>query len=241
MLKIKDININYLDYGNKDGKVLVLLHGWGQNTEMMDMLGKPFMEDYRIINIDLPGFGLSEEPAYSWDLNDYVEMLEEIFTKLKIKNPIIIGHSFGGRLAIKYASNHRVEKLVLLGAPFRPKKKVPFKTKVYKFLKKVPVLKRLEKWAKTKIGSRDYRAASEIMRGILVKTINEDLTEQAKLIKAPTLIIFGDKDTEVLVEEAYELEKLIKNSGVVVYPGCTHYAYLERINQTVAVLKEFFK
>lgn len=241
MLNIKDININYLDYGKKNGKVIVLLHGWGQNTEMMDMLGKPFMEEYRIINIDLPGFGKSEEPTYIWSLDDYVEMLDEIFKNLKIKKPILIGHSFGGRLSIKYASNHDVEKVVLLGSPFRPKKKVPFRTKIYKFLKKVPVLKKLEKWAKTKIGSRDYRNASEMMRGILVKTINEDLTENAKLIKAPVLIIFGDQDTEVPVDEARILEKLINNAGLVIYPGCTHYAYLERLNQTIAVLKEFFK
>ena len=99
----------------------------------------------------------------------------------------------------------------------------------------------MEKWAKTKLGSRDYRNASEVMRGVLVKAINEDLTENAKRIKAPVLIIFGDLDAEVPISEAMELEKLIKNAGLVTYPGCTHYAYLERLNQTIAVLKEFFK
>jgi len=241
MINIKNVNINYLDYGNEKGKTIVLLHGWGQNIEMMNMLGKPFAERYRIINIDLPGFGKSEEPKCVWDLNDYVEMLDELLKKLKIKKPILIGHSFGGRISIKYASDHEVEKVVLLGSPFRPSKREPFRTKVFKFLKKIPLLNKLEKWAKTKLGSRDYRNASEVMRGVLVKAINEDLTENAKRIKAPVLIIFGDLDAEVPISEAMELEKLIKNAGLVTYPGCTHYAYLERLNQTIAVLKEFFK
>lgn len=241
MINIKGVNVNYLDYGNENGKTIVLLHGWGQNIEMMDMLGKPFMKKYRIINIDLPGFGKSEEPKDIWALEDYVSMLKEILKKLNIEKPILIGHSFGGRISIKYAGTHEVEKVVLLGSPFRPSGKKSFKTKVLKFLKKVPVIKNLEGWAKTKLGSRDYKNASVVMRGVLVKAINEDLTEYAKNINAPVLIIFGDRDTEVPISEAQALEKLIKNAGLVTYEGCTHYAYLERLNQTIAVLKEFFK
>lgn len=241
MINIKGVSVNYLDYGNESGKTIVLLHGWGQNIEMMDMLGKPFMKKYRIINIDLPGFGKSEEPKDVWALEDYVSMLEELLKKLNIEKPILIGHSFGGRISIKYAGTHEVEKIVLLGSPFRPSGKKSFKTKVLKFLKKVPVIKNLEGWAKTKLGSRDYKNASTVMRGVLVKAINEDLSEYAKNINAPVLIIFGDRDTEVPISEAQVLEKLIKNAGLVTYEGCTHYAYLERLNQTVAVLKEFFK
>jgi len=241
MINIKGVNVNYLDYGKEKGKTIVLLHGWGQNIEMMDMLGKPFMDKYRVINIDLPGFGKSEEPKEVWNLDDYVEMIEALLTKLNVKKPIIIGHSFGGRLAIKYASNHDTEKVVLLGSPFRPTNKKNFKTKVLKALKKVPLLNKLERWAKKKLGSRDYRNASDIMRGVLVKAINEDLTENAKKIKAPVLIIFGDNDMEVPISEAKLLESIIPNAGLVTYEGCSHYAYLERLNQTIAVLKEFFK
>jgi len=241
MINIKGVNINYLDYGSEDGNTIVLLHGWGQNIQMMDMLGRPFLNDFRIINIDLPGFGKSEEPKEVWSLEDYVEMLEEILNKLNIKKPIIVGHSFGGRVAIKYAGSHDVLKVVLLGSPFRPSGKKSFKTKILKALKKVPIIKNLENWAKTKLGSRDYKNASVVMRGVLVKAINEDLTEYAKNIKVPVLIIFGDNDSEVPLSEAKALENIINNAGLVVYEGCTHYAYLERLNQTIKVLKEFFK
>lgn len=241
MIAIKGVEINYLDYGEKDKTAIVLLHGWGQNTEMMDMLGKPFHDNYRIINIDLPGFGKSLEPSIPWGINDYVIALEELLKKLKIKDAILIGHSFGGRIAIKYASRNKVKKLVLLGSPFRPNKKKSFKTTIFKILKKISFLKGLENWAKSKFGSRDYRAASEVMRGTLVKVVNENLTEDAKKIKAPTIILFGTLDSEVPLSEAEALEKLIPNAGLIVYEGGTHYAYLERLNQTIAILKEFFK
>ena len=77
------------------------------------------------------------------------------------------------------------------------------------------------------------------MRKILVEHVNLDIEEEVKKIDAPTLLLWGTMDTEVPVERAYELEKLIKDAGVVTYEGCTHYAYLERLEQTINVLKSF--
>ena len=108
-----DINgqyVNYLDYGNKKKDAIVLLHGWGQNIEMMQMLGEPFKNEYRIIIVDFPGFGLSPEPKRVMDVNDYTILIEELLKKLKVKNPILIGHSFGGRVSVKYASRNDVKK-----------------------------------------------------------------------------------------------------------------------------------
>ena len=78
-----------------------------------------------------------------------------------------------------------------------------------------------------------------MMRKVLVSTVNLDLTEDVKKIKCPTLIIWGSLDEAVPLEAAYELEKLIKDSGVVVYEECSHYAYLERLNQVINVIKVF--
>ena len=77
------------------------------------------------------------------------------------------------------------------------------------------------------------------MRKIMVEHVNLDLTEEVKKINCPTLLVWGTMDTAVPVERAYELEKLIKDAGVVIYEGCTHYAYLERLNQTINVLWNF--
>ena len=111
-INVKDVEINYIQYG--EGKDIILLHGWGQNIEMMKPIGDRLSNKFKITVIDLPGFkGLTKEPPYAWTLTNYSEMLEEFLEKLDIHKPIIIGHSFGGRLAIRYSANHPVEKVVL--------------------------------------------------------------------------------------------------------------------------------
>lgn len=241
-MNIKDLYINYIQYGNKKGKDVVLLHGWGQNIEMMDPIGKGLSKDYHVTILDLPGFGNSAEPSYGYTVYDYYEVLCEFLDKLKIKNPILIGHSFGGRLSIIYAAKRKVEKVVLLASPFkRSTKKNSYKVKLLKFMKKIPIIKELEHYMKTKIGSTDYRNASPTMRSVLVNTVNEDLTEYLKQIEVPTLLIWGDADTAVSVEDAKYAETIMKDAGLIVYEGCTHYAYLERINQTINILNSFLK
>ena len=239
MINIKDIDINYIQYG-EGKKNIVLLHGWGQNIQMMDPIGKRLEKKAKITIVDLPGHGLSSEPKVALTIYDYCEILKELLDKLKIKKPILIGHSFGGRVAICYASKYDTEKLILLGAPcIRKNTKVSTKTKVLKGLKKVPGLNKFEGFAKKHIGSTDYKNASPIMREILVNTVNEDLSECAKKIACPTLLIWGDRDTEAPLEDAQDLEKIMKDAGLVVYEGGTHYTYLEFINPICNVIKTF--
>lgn len=237
--RIKDVDINYVDYGESNDTI-VLLHGWGQNIEMMKPIGDKFKKDNRIIIIDLPGFGESEEPKNVWSMYDYVDCIHELLCNINADNPVLIGHSFGGKISLIYASKYNVKKLVLFGSPFKKEiKKLSIKTRILKSLKKVPLLKNLEGYAKKHIGSRDYKNASELMRKILVEHVNLDITEEVKKIKCPTLLVWGTNDQEVPLERAYELEKLISDCGVVEYEGCTHYAYLERLDQTIRVLKSF--
>lgn len=239
MFTYQDIKINYIRYG-KGKDTIVLLHGWGQNIEMMKMVADPFESDYDIIIIDLPGHGKSEEPKRVYTLYDFVDCVKSLLDSLKIKNPILIGHSFGGKISLLYASMYEVKKLILFGSPFKCEiKKISLKTKMLKTAKKVPGLNKLEEFAKKHIGSTDYKNASPLMRQILVEHVNLDITDDVKKIKCPTLILWGTLDDAVPVERAYELENLISDAGVVIYENCTHYAYLERLGQTISVLKSF--
>lgn len=240
-MDINGQNINYLDYGNKKKDTMVFLHGWGQNIEMMKMLADPFQKDHRIIIVDFPGFGLSEEPKTVMNVSDYTKIIEELLKKLNVKNPILIGHSFGGRVSVKFASRNDVKKVILLSPALRGHDKKGLKTKVLKGLKKVPGINKLEGWAKDHIGSRDYKAASPVMKKVLVETVNEDLSEDAKKIKAPTILIYGDYDSEVPAEDTKEYERLIPDCGLILYEGCTHYAYLERLDQTINIINNFVK
>ena len=234
--KIKNININYHQYG--EGKDVVLLHGWGQNIEMMTPLGNLLKDNHRVTIVDLPGFGLSEEPDYAYNVYDYVDLLEELFRELKIKKPSLIGHSFGGRLSIIYASKNDVERLVLFGSPCVRHEHKSLKQSVFKAIKKIKILAPISEFAKKYIGSPDYKNAKGVMRDILVKTVNEDLSECAKRIKCPTLLIWGENDEAVPLEEARELENLLLDGALIVLPG-THYCYLENLRQVENILDNF--
>lgn len=237
-INIRNININYIQYGS--GSDVVLLHGWGQNIAMMKPIGDRLQKNHRITILDFPGFGESEEPKTALTVYDYCEILEELLKKLKVKKPVIMGHSFGGRIAIIYASRNEVEKVVLFGSPcIRKEVKPSLKLRMLKSLKKIPGINKLEGFAKNHMGSRDYKNASEIMKKILVNVVNEDLSECAKKINVPTLLIWGDRDTEAPVEDAKELEKIIPDAGLIVLPNSTHYAYLENLLQVINILNNF--
>ncbi len=239
--RINDVNIHYEFNVIGSDITIVLLHGWGQNIEMMKPLGERFKEYFNILYVDLPGFGKSEEPDKVWSVYDYSRTLHKLFNELNLNKIILIGHSFGGKISLVYSSIYKVEKLVCLASPYcKEITRLPIKTKIYKKIKKVWGLRWLSSILSNFIGSSDYKKASTIMRGVLVNSINIDIVEDIKKIKTPTLLIWGTLDTAVPLKRAYELESLIKDSGVVVYEGATHYAYLERLNEVVCVLYNFF-
>lgn len=239
--KVNLTDINYIQYGNDKGKDIVLLHGWGQNIEMMKPLGDLLADNYHITIIDLPGFGKSKEPATILDVGDYTEIVHDLLKSLKVVKPTLIGHSFGGRISIRYGASYDVEKLVLCGAPcVKTKKKLTLKEKMLKGAKKLPGMEKLADIAKNYIGSTDYKNASPMMRDILVKVVGEDLSEYAKKIKVPVILIWGEYDEAVPLEEGRMLEKLLSDGAMIVLPG-THYAYLENLYQVGAIINKFME
>ena len=131
-----------------------------------------------------------------------------------------------------------VSKLVLFGSPFIKRENNSLKVKLLKQMKKIKPLNNLAETMKKYMGSEDYRNASGVMRQVLVNVVNEDLTEKAKKITCPTLLIWGESDEAVPVSEAKELEKTIPDSALIVLNG-THYCYLENLNHVVSILNHF--
>ena len=237
-INVKNLSINYIQYG--EGNDIVLLHGWGQNIEMMRPIGDNFQDRFRITILDFPGFGESEEPKEAWTIEDYELMLEEFLKNVNVKKPIVIGHSFGGRVAIRYSARNPISKLVLFGSPcIRIQEELSLGVKILKKLKTLPGLNDLGEYMKQFIGSRDYKAASPIMRQTLVNVVNEDLSKFAREIEEPTLLIWGTNDTEAPLNEAKELEKIMLDAALITLPG-THYAYLENLPRVVTILDNFF-
>jgi len=245
MQKIYDVDLHYEVSGTGDD--LILLHGWGQNSEMMKPLADYLQQWFRVWNFDLPGFaGKTTEPPFAWDIYDYTVMLSEFIAKNNIVNPTLIGHSFGGRMCIVYASKHAdVKRVVLLDAAgVKPKRSLDYYTRVYsyklaKHLLSVPGLQTYKKRFMKSAGSSDYQNASPVMKEVLRKVVNEDLQYLMSGIVAPTLLIWGANDEATPVSDAKIMEQTIPNAGLVVLPGVGHYAYLEALGQVQHILYTF--
>ncbi|MDE6655689.1 MAG: alpha/beta hydrolase, partial [Anaeroplasmataceae bacterium] len=163
-------------------------------------LAKTLSSSFKVYSIDLPGFGESSI-GVPLGVEEVASIIHEFVIRLGLDAPILCGHSYGGRVAIVYASKYSVEKLVLISsAGIKQKLKFSkrFKIRVYKILKKchMPV----------KMGSSDYQNADNVKRIMLVKAVNRDLKAEMKLIAAPTLLLYGTKDTVTPLSLGYQIK-----------------------------------
>ncbi len=248
-IKIQDIDINYIVEG--EGSPVVILHGWGANIDTVRPIINILNSGYKVYALDLPGFGKSSEPKEPIDSFQYAEIVREFLSLMNIQKASFIGHSFGGKLSIILSSKYpeMVDKVVLIdSAGLIPKRGAKYYIKVYSFKTLKFIYKNLFFWIKNdkrmegfykKFGSDDYRDSSGIMRSILVKVVNENLRPILKDIKAPTLIIWGDKDDATPLYMARIMESEIKDSGLVVFEGAGHYSYLDQYNRFVSVINAF--
>lgn len=230
--KINDLTINYLHEGS--GETLIFLHGWGQTFDSFLPSINIFKNHYEVYALDLPGFGESQTPHESYDIYQYVDMLEEFIKTNNIVNPTIIGHSFGGRMGIIYAArNTNINKLVLTGAAgIKPRRTYTYRFKVlhYKFMKllcKTPFYKQHYEDLTANSGSEDYRNANEIMKQTLIKVVNEDLTHFLEQITANTYLFWGSLDDATPIEDGITMEQKIKNSEIYISQNNGHFAFLE--------------
>ncbi len=234
-----------------EGDALFLLHGWGCDYKIFDLCRAYISKSYRVYSFDLPGFGASDEPTEVWGCQDYVDMLHAFVEENSIQRPTFAGHSFGGRLSILYASQHEVARVVLIdSAGVVPQRSMNYYFKIYsfKFMRKLcqiflpkDTAQRIIDKRRGASASADYNSASPMMRAILSKVVNEDLTPAMPKISAPTLLFWGDADTATPISDARLMEKLIPDAGLVVATGCGHYSFLENRGLFDAVIKNFLK
>lgn len=245
-IKVDGIEVRYMVYGDK-GKDVILLHGWGQNIEMMAYIANFLSAHFKVYALDLPGFGQSEEPDHAFSPEDYSVWLKHFSDELGIKDPIIIGHSNGARIAFCYAYRYPVRKMCLTGAAgLRPKHGLKWYIKTYSFKlgKKILSFGPLKVYLKKlqdNMGSTDYRNAKGVMRETLVKAVNYDVRDILPKIDVETLLVFGEKDEATPLYMGQEIEKLMPNAALVVFEGEDHYAYFNEAYRFNMVLDAFLK
>lgn len=248
---LDDIRLHYLETGNPDGAPILLLHGWGCNHTTLASIQKIVEPAMHVFNVDFPGFGESPEPPAVWGVEEYTRLIEKMIEQLKIESPILLGHSFGGRVSILLSSRNKVNKVILVDAAgVKPTHSLKwyFKVYTYKLAKKLyPLIygkqgaqRRIEE-ARRKRGSSDYNNATPMMRAILSKCVNEDLCSVMPSIKAPVLLIWGENDTATPLSDAKKMERLIPDAGLVSFANCGHYSFLDNPGGFRAVLRSFLK
>ena len=222
-----------------EGKDLIFLHGYLSCKESFYPQIEYFSRFYRVTAPDFPGFGQSDPIPAAWSVSDYADWTEEFLASENIKSPLVIAHSFGGRVAVKCLSRGPLfDKAVLCGcAGIVPKRTLSYRMRVraYRAVKKVA-----PKFAERRFGSGEYRTLSPLMRESYKKIVNEDLREDAKLISRPVLFINGERDADTPVSSAEIYTSCVKGSRLTVFHGCGHFAHLDNPLAFNLAAEEFF-
>jgi pimeloyl-ACP methyl ester carboxylesterase len=230
---------------NSKAPNLIFLHGWGGCWQSWYPILERLKKDLNIYAPDLPGFG--QEPIkIPYYLDNYVSFVIDFIKTNKIKNPILIGHSFGGAIACQIAISQIIPlpKIILVDAapirhPYSPSQKIKFK--IIGLLKKFfPFTKNIY-YQIFDLQNSDYAAIKDnpILQQTFKNVIQHDLTDQLPKIKIPTLIIWGEKDTSTPLIDGQKINQLISTSKLIVFPNSSHFSYLDHQEEFVTEVKKF--
>lgn len=206
-------------YSNIENPKVCYLHGWGRDSkDFLDII-----ELYPGLAIDLPGFGKTKPFEFSMNPFEYANYLDKILPK---EITTIVGHSFGGRVAVHMSLIRKIENLVLIGVPLissTSNKKSLNKLDIYKFMNKLGLVSAdtIES-IKNKSGSLDYRNSEGVMRDTLVKAVNDNLEKKLSMIDSNVKLIWGENDFEVPVSVALKSNKLISNCELTIISNHGH-------------------
>ncbi len=223
-------------------KTLVILHGWGSSKEKWQKVKENLENnEVNVIIPDLPGFKEKNKIDRPWNLDDYVNWLED-FSQNNEKF-FLLGHSFGGAVALKFTLKHpqKVEKLFLVAASCirrkTLKKGILAKiSKIFKAFSFLPGFSILRKVFYRVFLKSDYPYTKGFMKETYLNIISEDLSGILPLIRPPTVIIWGNKDEATPIKDAHIIKDKIKNSELIVIPGGTHdleRKMPEKLSQTI--------
>lgn len=244
---VQNLATEYLDEGS--GPILLLLHGWQDNLHTFDALTVQLSQQFRVIRLDMPGFGKTEAAKDAWNLSDYIQFVHDFIIKLNLNITALLGHSFGGRVIIKGLATNKLQanKVVLIGSAGIAKTKT-LRTTATRIITKLgsavmyipPLLfwrKQLRKKLYQFIGS-DYLNAGHLQATFL-KVINEDLSVFAAKIKQPTLLIWGANDSATPLTDGQRLHTLISQSRLQVLPNAGHFVHQEKSSEVINMIKAF--
>ena len=249
-------SIFFKSYGDPENPVKIIWgHGWGQSHKGFEGLIQSLEKLGHHIALDFPGFGSSPEPDSVWDTRDYAKAIAKLIDT-QTDHPIIwIGHSFGGRVGLQLASHYpdKIKAMAFIAGAGLKRRRSPLKSiylklrvTLFKSLKALTPFTKVFGLSEEKLrqifGSADYKSASGIIRQIFMKVIHENLVRQAKDVKCPTLLIYGENYDETPPEMGKQLQSLIEEAEIHILPEQDHYTVLSSgRHQVTPLLKNFIE
>ena len=243
---IHGLQVRYLSRGT--GMPLLLLHGWGSSLDTFHGLGGDLARLFRVTAFDFPGHGESDLPPGTWHVDDFVDLTLGLMAELGIEKAAVLGHSFGGRVAIKLAAAHpeKVERLMLVDAAGVPPPRTWRRTMRRAASRFANAAGRnlgspgqaVRRAIVRRIASPDYLNAGPL-RATFVAIVNEDLRPSLPAIKCPTLLVWGEQDEDTPLADARTMEKLIPNSSLLVLKNAGHFSYLDQYGRLRLALIPF--
>jgi len=244
---IQNLAIEYSDEGQ--GPVMLMIHGWGDSLHTFDKLIPALVAQRRIVRIDLPGFGKSETPKETWNLNNYVMCVKNFVEKMNLRVDTLVGHSLGGRIIIKGEAEGMLtaRKNILIASAGVAKRRtvrnviVRIAAKIGKIVLYIPPFifwrTKLRRKFYARIGS-DYLDAG-MLRETFLAIIKEDLSRSASKITLPSLLIWGREDTSTPLEEGRRMNDLIKGSILEIVEGAGHFVHQEKSEEVARLINHF--
>lgn len=220
------IDFNY-EYNNTGSKITILfLHGWGLSGNSFDKIISN-LNSVSYIKLDLCGFGNSDMPKDYFDVYEYAYQIFLLLKKIRVKSVMIVGHSFGGRLAIILSSVFKIniKNLVLTSSAGLIKFDLNkyMKIMVFKLVKILVDFKILPVKILNHFGSRDYKNARGVMQKIFTRTVNQDLSFLLHKINVSTYLVWDKKDKDTPYWICRKLHKCINNSNLIFYNNGGHF------------------
>lgn len=233
--------------GNPDAPLrLIWAHGWGHDHRAFQPACQSFLTCAENLLLDLPGFGAAPVPPLDWGTADYADAAARMIAALPPKKTIWIGHSYGSRVGVQLAGRHpeSVAGMVLVSAAGLPRQRTlsqkiarSFKIASFKAMKALARSPEQLEALRNRHGSADYRAAG-VLRPILIKAVNEDLSEQARRITCPVHLLYGGADQDTPPEIGQRFNTLIPGSRLHIIPNLNHWTILSDGKYQIAMVVE---
>ncbi|MHA1751078.1 MAG: alpha/beta fold hydrolase [Candidatus Helarchaeota archaeon] len=262
-IKINNVKLYYEEYGNPNNETIIMLHGWNENRNVFKYQIEEFSKYYRVITIDMRGHGKSSKPRTGYSYTFMAKDLYHFLKKLEINNPIIIGHSMGGQIALKYYLRFdNCKKLVLISSPstmpiqlfgaiklgqeyltkkLRAGLRYASETFLKNFLSSQGTDNQQISQKDIKLDFKDFQVPLYVTIGITFNALSFNVQEKLDQIKIPVLILAGVKDDLIPISEFEFMAEKIPNCKLIKFPDCGHFSFIEKPAKINQIILDFLK